>query len=145
MVVRNRELALLTLVAVGDRCALRRHQEPGADDRVRATDDRVRQVRDVVRLGVRLERKGVYPEHGLGAVQALELRLVERLVVESADIADERGQKCPLLRSRGACTGKSGYRNDRGDRHCKRSNGGSAYFHVPSLRVSLPPLIGRLI
>src|SRR4029453_15424225 len=98
-----------------------------------------RQVRDVVGVRVRLQRKRLDLELRLRPEQTLKLRLVERLVVEPPDVADERCLERRLLVRRRTDARERHDRDERSNRYCERSDRHSAYLHVPSLRVSLPP------
>jgi hypothetical protein len=88
---------------VGDLVRRVREQEARRDDDVRVLADGAGQVRDVVAHLVRLQRVRLDAELGLCAVQALELGLVERSVVELADVADERSEDVAVI----ARTGRS--------------------------------------
>ncbi len=87
-VVGDREVRVGELL--GELVGRVREQEARRDDDVRRLADRGRQVRDVVAHLVRLQRERLDAELALRLVQALELGLVERPVVELADVADER-------------------------------------------------------
>jgi hypothetical protein len=73
----------------------------------------------------------------LGVLQPLVRQEVERAVVETADVGDERdlerrGRSGHDIGLRGRCTGAERQRQDR-DQRRRRKRHKRAYFHVPSL------------
>ena len=83
------------------------HLLRGRDDQVRLGPDSCGQVRDVVRRRVRLERLRPHVQLGLRPVKPFLLRLVERSVVELADVAHQRGENRRLGRFR-RCLARAG-------------------------------------
>src|SRR3954452_19155290 len=94
VVVGDRELRVRELI----RHLLQRirHQEPRGDHDVRALSDCRAQVRDVVARVVGLNRQNVDLQLRLRPVEPVQLRLVEALVVEMADVADQRRLECRI-------------------------------------------------
>src|SRR5690349_21496030 len=88
-VVGDREVDLRVLLR--DRVRRVGEQEAGRDDQVRVQPDSRSQVRDVVRGRVRLKRLDLDVQLLLSPDEPFLLRLVERAIVELADVADERG------------------------------------------------------
>ena len=87
-VVDDRELRVRE--PLGDRCELVAHQEADPEDEVVALACRRGQVRDVVPGRLRDEDAALDAELGLGPLEALVRQIVEALVVEAADVGDDR-------------------------------------------------------
>ncbi len=103
-VVGDRELRVRELLR--DRGLLVGEEEAGADDDVDALARERGEVRQVLTGRVRLERGRLQPRNvGLRVDQALELELVETLVVEATDVGHEPGRVAGLMgcRSSGPC------------------------------------------
>src|SRR5205823_9066293 len=79
--------------------------------------DRTREVRNVVARVVRLDRERLDLELSLGQIQSRQLGLVEALVVEVADVADQR-----RLERRTRPRATSG--REQGREHCRRHQHG---------------------
>ena len=90
----------------------RREQVSGRRDDVRTVVDRGHHVRQVVRARVRLQRDRLHAELGLRPVETGQLVLVEALVVELADVADQGGRERALRRRA---------RDVADDEHCDRA------------------------
>src|SRR5215210_931027 len=86
-VVDDREVRVGELL--GDGLHRLGHQEADADHHVVLLLGERREVRDVVRVGLRRQRAALDAELGLGPLEALVRELVERAVVETADVGDE--------------------------------------------------------
>jgi hypothetical protein len=110
-------------------------QEAGGDDRVVALAGDRREVRDVVVRRVRLDRAGLHAELGLGQLQPGELVLVEPLVVEAADVADERG---PERHGRRGAAGSGEQRDREDDRRHGKCNRQETSFGHPNPPSKLP-------
>src|SRR5262249_2418879 len=107
----------------------RGEQVAGRRDEVRALTDGRRQVRQVVRARVRLERDRLHAELVLRQGEAGELVLVERLVVELADVADQGWGEGRLgRRRRGDASADDPERKEQGG-SCRNEQWS---FHKPS-------------
>ena len=137
-VVRDRELGVRELLR--DRRLRVCEQEARRDDCVIPEPRDRREVRDVVACGVRLDRPGLHVQLRLGHLQPGQLVLVEALVVEPADVADQGCLEGRPVRS-AAHPGQQQC-DKRDHRHGKRNRHESSLTHVVPPSCGYPLVVG---
>src|SRR5204863_4451078 len=115
------------------------HQEPGGHHDVRTPADGGREVRDVVARVVGLNGQDLDLQGLLRPVQTSQLRLVEALVVEAADVAHQGGLERRLRRLRLRADAAGEHHRQRAKRYERSQNS----CRKSLLAQSPPPPTGK--